>query len=186
MFENLFTRGAILKRYRTAPLFEERLRYLIHCATGGRSAARRCGTIAAHQVNLVHLLDLRKADRSADLAHIEAAAEQWSLPGGRRCSQRAAANQARQRFVGHAVRWLRFVSLLEEPCMGATRCTPARSRPSAEMDAIPSAGGRRRRSEVAATRSIASSIGWMNAELPWLRSGLTDIDQAVARWHARD
>ena len=32
MFENLFTRGAILKRYRTAPLLEERRRYLMHCA----------------------------------------------------------------------------------------------------------------------------------------------------------
>ena len=46
---------------------------------------------------------------------IEAAARQWSLPGERRCSQPAAA-QARQRFVGHAVRWLRFVDHLEEPC----------------------------------------------------------------------
>ena len=70
--------------------------------------------IAAHQVNLVHFLDLLEGDR-VNMARIEAAAEQWSLPGGRRCSQPALA-VARQRFVGHAVRWLRFVNLLEGPC----------------------------------------------------------------------
>ena len=167
MFENLFTRGAILKRYRTAPLVEERLRYLMHCA---RAGARRktLREVAAHQVNLVHLLDLRKGER-VDVARIEAAAEQWSLPGGRRCGQRAVP-QARQRFVGHAVRWLRFANLLEEPARRDT-LTPARSR-SSQRGCVPSAGGRRRRSEGAATRSIASSIGSMNAELPWLRSAL--------------
>lgn len=74
MFENLFTRGAILKRYRTAPLVEERLRYLMHCA---RAGARRktLREVAAHQVNLVHLLDLRKGER-VDVVRIEAAAEQ--------------------------------------------------------------------------------------------------------------
>ena len=43
MFENLFTRGAILKRYRTAPLFEERLRYLNHCAQAGVRHRRHIG-----------------------------------------------------------------------------------------------------------------------------------------------
>ena len=52
MFENLFARGAILKRYCTAPLFEERLRYLIHCAQAGVRRKTLRG-IAAHQVNLV-------------------------------------------------------------------------------------------------------------------------------------
>ena len=181
MFENLFTRGAILERYRTAPLVEERRRYLIHCARAGvrRKTLRE---IAAHQVNLVHLLDLRKADR-VDVAHIEAAAEQWSLPGGRRCSQRAAA-QARERFVGHAVRWLRFVSLLEESC----------------------------RARHAHTGEVATFVAWMRTERGWSEEtirgcsntvdcffdwldergvalasvGIADIDQAVARWHARD
>ena len=113
MFENLFTRGAILNRYHTAPLVEERHRYLVHCAqTGARWRTLR--VIAAHQVNLVHLLDLRACDR-VDVTRIEAAARQWSLPGGRRCSQPAAA-QAQQRFVGHAVRWLRFVGYRPDPC----------------------------------------------------------------------
>ena len=85
----------------------------MHCAQEG---ARR-GTlraIAAHQVNLVHPLDLREGER-VSMTRIEAAAGQWSLPSGRRCS-RPARPDARQRFFGHAVRWLRFVDLFEQPC----------------------------------------------------------------------
>ena len=48
------------------------------------------------------------------MTRVEAAAGQWSQPGGRRCS-RPAQPEARRRFFGHAVRWLRFAGLLEEP-----------------------------------------------------------------------
>ena len=39
MFEDLFTRPAAIEEYRNAPLAEDRLRYLVHCAE--RGAARR-------------------------------------------------------------------------------------------------------------------------------------------------
>jgi len=181
MFENLFTRGAILKRYRTAPLVEERLRYLMHCA---RAGARRktLREVAAHQVNLVHLLDLRKGER-VDVARIEAAAEQWSLPGGRRCSQPAAA-QARQRFVGHAVRWLRFVDQLEEPCK------PQHAH--ASEVAVFAAWMRAERGWSEETirgccNTVDCFFDWLDERGVALASvGIADIDQAVARWHARD
>ena len=48
------------------------------------------------------------------MTRIETATGHWSLPGGRH-SRRPARPDARQRFFGRAVRWLRFVDLLEEP-----------------------------------------------------------------------
>ena len=181
MFENLFTRGAILNRYRTAPLFEERRRYLVHCAQAG-ARWRTLRVIAAHQVNLVHLLDLRAGDR-VDVARIEAAAEQWSLPGERRCSQPAAA-QARQRFVGHAVRWLRFVDQFEEPCK------PQHAH--ASEVAVFAAWMRTERGW--SEETIQGCCGTVDRFFDWLDErgvalasvGINDIDQAVARWHARN
>ena len=181
MFEDLFTRRGIIARYHAAPLHDERLRYLMHCAQEGT----RRGTlraIAAHQVNLVHLLDLREGER-VSMTRIEAAAGQWSLPGGRRCS-RPARPDARQRFFGHAVRWLRFVELFEERC----------------------------KAQHAHVGEVAVFAAWMRKERGWSEDTIrgccstvdrffhrldergialasvriADIDQAVARWHARD
>ena len=111
MFEELFTRRAAIVRHYATPLLEERLRYLVHCA---RAGAQR-GTlraIAAHQANLVRLLDLREGER-VSVTRVEAATGQWSLPGGRHC-RRPARPDARQRFFGCTVRWLRFLGLLEQ------------------------------------------------------------------------
>ena len=112
MFKELFTRRGIIAGYRTAPLHDERLRYLMHCAQGG-ARQNTLRAIAAHQVNVVHSLQLREGERVSQ-TRIEAAAARWSLPGGRRCSRPARAD-ASQRFLSHTVRWLRFVDMLEEP-----------------------------------------------------------------------
>ncbi len=112
MFEDLFTRRAIIARYHVTPLLDERLGYLRHCAQGGARRGTLRG-VAAHQINLVRFLDLREGER-VNMARIEAAARRWSLPGGRHSSRPARAD-ARQRFVGHSVRWLRFADLFEEP-----------------------------------------------------------------------
>ena len=104
-------------------------------------------------------------------------------PGNGRCS-RPALPQACQRFFGHAVRWLRFVSLLEEPCKA--------QRAHADAVAVFAAW-------------MCEERGWSEDTIRGCRStvdrffdrlderGVTlaavriaDIDQAVARWHARD
>ena len=115
MFEELFTDGTTSGRYHAAPLLDERLRWLEHCAeTGARQYTLR--RIASCQFHLVHLLDLQAGER-VDITRVEAAAEQWSLPDARRRKTRARPD-ARQWFVGHAVRWLRFVGMFEEgPCL---------------------------------------------------------------------
>ena len=112
MFEKLFTRRSAITNHYAAPLVEERLRYLVHCAQAGvrRETLR---AIVAHQASLIRLLDLREDER-VHVARIEPAVKQWSLPGGRH-SPRAARADARQRFFGHAVRWLRLLDLLDDP-----------------------------------------------------------------------
>ena len=180
MFENLFTRRGIIARYRTAPLYDERLRYLRHYAQGG---AKR-GTlraVAAHQVNLVYLLDLREGERVSESRIAEAAAR-WSLPGGRRCSL-AAQPDVRQRFFGHAVRWLRFVDMLEQPD------APQHAH-AAEVAAF-AAWMRKERGWSEDT--VDSCRGTIDCFFDWLGEwgvalasvGITDIDRAVARWYAR-
>ena len=115
MFERLFTDGPTIERYRMAPLLDGRLRWLEHCAeTGARQYTLR--RIASCQVHLVHILDLQAGDR-VGITRVEAAAEQWSLPDARRRKARAR-TATPQWYVGHAVRWLRFVDMFaEEPCL---------------------------------------------------------------------
>ena len=180
MFKELFTQPGIVARYRAAPLHDERLRYLMHCAQGGakRTTLR---AIAAHQVNLVHLLDLRGGERVSG-SRIEAAAARWSLPGGRRC-RRSARTDACRRFIGHTVRWLRFVDMLEEP--DATRHAHA------DEVAVFAAWMRKERGWSEAT--VVSCLGTVDRFFERLDEwgvalasvGIADIDRAIALWRAR-
>ena len=114
MFESIFSDPRAIARYRGAPLVEERLRYLTHCASVG-SRLHTLQKIANHQMHAVGLLGLQTKE-SVSMARIEAAAREWARPGRcRRHAKRLADREARTRFVGHIVRWLRFVDLLEEP-----------------------------------------------------------------------
>ena len=112
MFEELFTRPATIQEYHAAPLADQRLRYLFHCAKRG---ARPCTLrkVAAAQLSCVRLLDLHDTERVSH-SRIHAAARKWSRPRGRRCT-RAASPSAAKVFVGHATRWLAFVDQLEPP-----------------------------------------------------------------------
>ena len=181
MFENLFTHPGIIERYRAAPLLDERLGYLEHCAQGG-SRRGMLRAIAAHQVNLIRLLGLQEGER-VSVTQIKAAADQWSLPGGRR-SNRPALFEARRRFIGHAARWLSFASLLDEP-------SKVRHAHTGEV-AIFEAWMRTERGWAEETIKGCSST--INSFFDWLAEGgtalasvgMADIDQAVARWHARN
>ena len=80
MFEDLFVDPRTIANLWSAPLLEERLRYLRHCAQSGArpSTLRR---IAAAQTSLVRLLDLREAER-VSMPRIEAVARHWAQRGG--------------------------------------------------------------------------------------------------------
>ena len=93
MFELLFARPSTIARYRCAPLLNERLLYLVHCEQVGIKLAT-LRKIAAHQLNLVRVLDLRGED-DLNPRRIAAGVRQWSLPEERKSRPRA-----RRRFLG--------------------------------------------------------------------------------------
>jgi len=111
MFEEIFfPRNAA--RYRAAPLFGQRERYLVHLKQTGarRSTLRKC---ANDQLSLVRLLNLKDGDR-VSRSQIEAAAATWSRPKGRRCD-RAASPEKRSHFINYGLRWLAFLGWLDQP-----------------------------------------------------------------------
>ena len=181
MFEDLFIDRGTIASYHAAPLLDERLSYLRHCAEAGSrpSTLRR---IAAHQSSVIRFLDLHEGDQ-VNVAQVEAAADQWSLPGGRQ-SRRPALRQACQRFLGHAVRWLRFVDMLEEP-------DAARHVHAGEV-AVFEAWMRKERGWSEDTiRCCLSTVDCFFDKLDECGIALaaveiTDIDREVARWHTRD
>ena len=180
MFETLFTCPCIVRRNRAAPLLDERLDFLEHCALGG-ARLNTLRTIAAHQVSLVRFLELHQGER-VSMARVETAADQWSQPGGRRC-RRPASSDARKRFIGHAVRWLRFVGLLDEPA----KARHVHSGEVADFEAW--MHGERGWSEA----TVCGCLGAVDRFLEGLddrnvalaQVGIADIDREVARWHAR-
>ena len=180
MFEALFTDGGAIDRYRGAPLLEERLRYLLHCAeAGARLPTLR--KIAAHQTNLVRFLDLREGGR-VSFAQVEAAAGQWSLPAGRH-SRRLALPEACQRFFGHAIRWLRFVDMLEKPCA-------LRHAHVGEVEIFEAWMRNERGWSDVTIRCCLSTVdrfcdGLEERKVALAAVEIADIDREVLRWHTR-
>jgi site-specific recombinase XerD len=111
MFEEIFFPGTA-KRYRAAPLVEQRERYLVHLRAMGarRSTLRKC---ANDQLSLLRLLNLTEGSK-VSRAQVEAVTVIWSQPKGRRC-ERSASLKARAHFVSRSIQWLRFLGWLNEP-----------------------------------------------------------------------
>ena len=180
MFETLFARPSTAGRYRIAPLLDERLGYLEYYAQAGASRDTLC-TIAAQQVSLVRLLDLHEGERIS-VTRVEAAADQWSLPGGRQ-SSRPATSKARLRFIGHAKRWLRLAGLIDEPA----RARHAHAREVAAFEAW------MRDERGLSEQTVLCRLYVVDRFLVRLDDRgvslaeveIADIDREVARWHAR-
>ena len=176
MFELLFTRPSAIARYRCAPLLNERLRYLAHCEQTGIGPAT-LRNIAAHQLNLVGVLDLRDDD-SLNARRIAAGVRQWALPEARRSHP-----LTRRRFFSHAERWLRFPGWLEEP--EAVRHTHAR-----EVTAFAAQMSGERGWSDATTEGCCGTVNrffvWLDERGVDLASvGITMLDEVIARYRAR-
>lgn len=180
MFEDLFIRRSTIAAYHAAPLLGERLRYLEHCAREGvRRATLR--QIAAHQLHLLHFLGLREAER-VTMPRIEAAAAQWLRRSHGRPSGPVRPKTGRV-FIGRALRWLRFVDLLEEPCK--VRHSLAR-----EAGVFAAWMHKDRGWSKETIRSYCNTVDrffeWLDEwDIALASVGTADIDRAVARWHAR-
>ncbi len=110
MFEKLFSRPAAIAAYRSAPLLQERLRYLSHCEQCG-APRYTLRAIAANQLSLIAILDLT-SDRQVSRSQIERAARRWAEPRPQRRGQMAS-EKATAAFINRATRWMSFIGLLE-------------------------------------------------------------------------
>lgn len=103
MFEKLYECSKTVAKYRTAPLLEERLRFLEHQAglEFGREALRLAARYLLVVTEYLHLPS--RQGEPIGPAEIEETAVQWSN------SSRVRDRRARQKFVRHATRWLQFL-----------------------------------------------------------------------------
>jgi hypothetical protein len=101
MFNQLFNRPWAVERHTTAPLAEERLRYLSHCAEQGanRDTLRH---VAQAQLAVIEQLGLT-ADGKISSERIEAAADRW-VALRRRKRKTKDCRRTRIRFLGVARR----------------------------------------------------------------------------------
>lgn len=105
MFEELFKIPWAVERHRSAPLLDERLRFLKKRAA--EKLARATLRMTA-QYLLVVTDSLRLASRSGEVigeAEIEDAAVRWSK------RKETRNRRSRHTFVGHATRWLQFLAI---------------------------------------------------------------------------
>ena len=180
MFDDLFTRPAAVRLYRTAPLAEDRLRYLVHCAERG-AKPETLRKIAIDQLCLVRLLDLQNDDK-VTRSQVDAASNAPSRPGYR-LHPRPASFHNRKRFVGNTTRWLRFLGRLEE--------TEKVRHPYADEVDVYEAWMRRERglSEVTirgCCEAVDRFFHWLaDSHIPLDSVGITDIDRIIAAWNAR-
>ena len=180
MFEELFTRPAAIEQYHTAPLADDRLRYLVHCAECG---ARRetLSKIAIDQLCLVRLLDLQ-VDETVSRPQLEAASKAPSRPGWR-LHPRPASLHIRKRFIGHTTRWMCFLGRLEE--------TEKERHPHAdEVDAYEVWMRRERGLSEETIRGCCVVVDqffvWLaDSRIPLASVSITDIDKIIAAWNAR-
>ena len=114
MFEQLFKRPKALARQRTGPLAKERLAYLTHLTQQGITRGTRRET-ALYLLIIAH--QLRLAERPAEaipLTEIQRQATRWANRPDKKTTPEGIPH-ARQRFLGFATAWLRFLGRLHEP-----------------------------------------------------------------------
>lgn len=112
MLENLFKYPAVLDRHQSAPLLEERERYLRHRANQGCAHETLLRT-ARELPHVVRLLDMPHKPVVTD-QQVRKAAERWAKQQGRR-GRAHTFKWPREHFIRIATDWLRFLGRLHEP-----------------------------------------------------------------------
>ena len=180
MFEDLFERPHTIEKYRSAPLYEDRLRYLVHASEGG-AAPWTLYKIAYCQLNLVRLLDLRD-DEAVTLSRLTAAVEarfdREEPSGGQRAPSKHVKRVPRMRSS-----MVRFVTASRNQPNLATLARPSLTR--SPSGCATSGGCRNRRSTAAARPRPISWPGWRCAMSPLATVAMVDVDEfSPRRWPA--
>ena len=113
MFDKLFRFRAVVQRYLSSPLLQERLEYLQHCANQGYSLTT-LRELAADLLLIQNLLGLATSADSLGLAAVQAGVNRWVDRRPRHFKHK---NGRRGRVQVHsrALRWLRFLGRLRLP-----------------------------------------------------------------------
>ena len=111
MFKRLYSCPQTILIHCSAPLYDERLSYLRYCAGWCANQQTLC-KIAVYLLHVANFLNLR-VDETVNLAQIETAAQAWRHSIHTRANY-SSKPKAIQIFVGHAVRFFRFLGRFEE------------------------------------------------------------------------
>ena len=112
MLDNLFKYSAVLARHQSAPLLEERERYLAHCASEGLAAYTLRSLAGKLLIVTQHLVI--DDNRNVTSANIERAAQRCTAQWRTTHSSQDTRTPTKT-FVRVATAWLRFLDKLEEP-----------------------------------------------------------------------
>lgn len=120
MLDILYSRPAVLARFRAAPLAEERARYLQLCADRGHN---RVGLRRISWLLLVIVTHVPLDQKTIDLATITRAAKWHKIRfkharRGRRCAS------SQRIFIGTAKRFFQFIGRLAAPVRRCSPCEP--------------------------------------------------------------
>src|SRR3989442_9434350 len=112
MFDQLFDRSETVIRHRSAPLLNERVRYLQHC----QNVSSPRGTLRRKARELLVIIDQMNLQEEGQihLRDIEAAARRWAYREPSHY-QLKDAEKTRRHFVRVAKRWLEFLARLQTP-----------------------------------------------------------------------
>jgi hypothetical protein len=114
MFEQLFERSHALTHQRSAPLADERRRFILHCSAQGmaKSTVRLTAELLIAVEKYLKLAE--RPNSIISLQEIEEAGTRWA---SRRAGPpiRLHPKESKQRFVRNAVRWVAFMERLQPP-----------------------------------------------------------------------
>lgn len=111
MFQRLYERPHALKRYLSAPLLEERLRFLTHYDEMG-AALNTLRQIADYQLIITDYLKLSEM-RAITHSEIETAAERWARYRASLLGKDGFLPYSRTIFITHCTHWLDLLGWLE-------------------------------------------------------------------------
>jgi len=112
MFNQIFQKPEAIKRYTNAPLLEDRLHYLNHCAKRG-TAPSILYLIAKYQLNIIKYLPLEKGSVHT-LEDIKIAANHYmACYKPRTFSTEISLLTYKKEFIRYATHWLRFLGRIK-------------------------------------------------------------------------
>lgn len=181
MFNQLFKCPSAIERHLTAPLVEQRLRYLNYCASRGASKTT-LRLEAAYLLAIINRLNLQ-AGGQVSQADIDTAADLW-IARPDQCRHKKDSSATKRKFIAAAGHWLKFLGCLNDqpisPCPEAHLLAEFVSYMESERGWSPVTIYARRLRIEEFLRQVCASDRRLSDITP------TDIDKAIGRKFTQD